>query len=48
MVSCLLMRNCFFLLVRTVVEGFFYFCFFDFFLIFWAILFQCQYMEVDR
>ena len=48
MVSCLLTRNCFFLLVRTVVEGFFYFCFFWFFRIFWVILFQCQYMEVDR
>ena len=31
---CLLMRNCFFLLVRTVVEVFFYFCLFFFFLFF--------------
>lgn len=32
--SCLLMRNCFFLLVRTVVEGFFIFVSLIFFLFF--------------
>lgn len=41
--SCLLMRKCFFLLVRTVVEGFFNFCFFDFFF----LLFGRYYFSVS-